>query len=148
AAARRDHRAAVDKRRRVGRMDQPAPGSLAHEWSKLAALEHVRHQIAARAGHLVNDHYLWTPDTRRRTGERITIAGDVIKVTVKVATQNIDDVIRRRAAAVVTLVNHHAFLVLLRKVVAIETRVARLSGVVKINVGKLTVRKFLNQPPV
>src|SRR5438046_230267 len=40
-AARRDRRSAIDKCRRVGRMDQPAPGALAYEQPDLSIMKHV-----------------------------------------------------------------------------------------------------------
>src|ERR1043166_8052142 len=139
AAARRDHRAAVDECRCVGGMDQAAPRAFANQRSNLPALEHVRHQIAARAGHFVNDHHLRSPDTGRRTRERITLAGDVVEVTVEITLEHLDNVVSRGAAAVKALVDDHAFFVLLRKVVTIETVVTRLAGVREINVGYLTI---------
>src|SRR5712692_4922012 len=69
ATARSDHRSTIDERRRVRGMDEPAPGSLADEQSYLSIPEHVRHKVAARAGHLVYDHHLRSPDSAGRTGE-------------------------------------------------------------------------------
>src|SRR5205085_375614 len=91
--ARRDRRSAVNKGWRVGGMDQPTPGAFAYEQTDLSIMKHVRHQVAARAGHLVNDHHFRSPNPCGRTGEGITITGDVIKVAVKVTLQNVDDVI-------------------------------------------------------
>src|SRR5439155_20319813 len=88
------------------------------------------------------------PDSRRRTGEGITIAGDIIKVAVEVTLQNVDDVVSGRASAVVTLIDDRAFLILLRKVITIETRVAGLAGVRQIYIGKLAIGKFFNQPTI
>src|ERR1044071_6671184 len=62
APARRDHRSAIDERRRVGCVNETAPRSLADQQSYLATLEHIRHQVAARARHFVNDHHLRTPN--------------------------------------------------------------------------------------
>src|SRR5205814_6995379 len=95
AAAGCDRRSAVDKNRRVGRVHEATPGSFADRRAELSIMEHVRHEIAAGAGHLVNDHYLWSPDAGGGTREWITIAGDVVEITVKVALQDIDDVISR-----------------------------------------------------
>src|SRR5262245_14003044 len=47
AATRCDHRAAVDERGRIGRMDQPTPRALAHQWSNFPVPEHIGHQVAA-----------------------------------------------------------------------------------------------------
>src|SRR6266404_7190363 len=129
-------------------MHQTAPGSLAHKQTNLSPLEHVGHQIATGTCHLINDHYLWPPDPGGRTRERITIAGNVVEITIKVALENIDNVVGRRTTAVETLIDHHTLLVSLREVVTIKTRVAGLTGVGQINVSKLTIRKFLDQPPV
>ena len=133
---------------RVGCVNQSTPGALADEHSNFAVPEHVRHQVSARPGHLVNDHYLRTPDTSSRAGEGITIAGNVVEVAVKVALQNVYDVVSRRAAAVETLVDDHAFFVLLREVVTIETGIAGLAGVRKIDVGKLAVGEFIDQTSI
>src|SRR5690242_20217589 len=80
-AARRDHRATVDERRRVGCVNETAPRALADEWTNLATLEHIGHQVAAGSGHFVDDHHLRSPDTGGRTGERETIACYVVEVT-------------------------------------------------------------------
>ena len=111
-------------------------------------MKHVGHQVAARPSHLINDHYLWTPNSRGRAGERITIAGNIVKVPVKVSLQHIDDVVSRRATAVVSLVYDRAFLVLLREVITIETGVARLARIRQIDIGQLAIGKFLNQPTI
>src|SRR6185503_13952171 len=134
-AARRDHRPAVDERRRVGSMNEPAPGAFANQWTNLAALEHIRHQVAARSGHFVDDHHLRSPDTGGRTCERETIACYVVEVTIKVAFEDLDDVVGRGATAVESFVNDYPFFVLLREVVAIETAVTGLPGVGEIHVG-------------
>src|SRR5438105_4748828 len=42
---RRNRRSAVNKCRRVGSMDQPAPGALAYEQSDLSIMKHVGHQV-------------------------------------------------------------------------------------------------------
>src|ERR1700686_243017 len=42
-AARSDHRSAIDERRRVGRVNQPAPGAFADQQTNLAIPEHGRH---------------------------------------------------------------------------------------------------------
>src|ERR1051326_6836230 len=78
AATWSDRRSAIDKDRRVGRMHQAAPGSFAHQRAELSIVEYVRHEIAARAGHLVDDHYLRSPDAGGGTRERITIARHVV----------------------------------------------------------------------
>src|SRR6266581_7559672 len=83
AAARCDHRAAIDKGRRVGRVNEAAPRAFADKQPDLAPLAHVRRQIAARARHLVDDHHLRPPDAGRRTGERIAVAGDVVEIAVE-----------------------------------------------------------------
>src|SRR5438093_12073372 len=62
-AARGDCRAAIDKRRRVRGMDQPAPGAFADQPTDFSVMKHVGHQVAAGTGHLVNDHYLRSPDS-------------------------------------------------------------------------------------
>src|SRR6185436_19654893 len=98
-------RSAIDKRRRVRGMNQASPRAFAHQQSKLSVMEHVGHQVAARSGHLVDDHDLRPPDAGRRTGEWITIAGDVVEVAVEVCLQYIDDVIRCGTTAVETLVD-------------------------------------------
>src|SRR6266567_3948165 len=134
AAARSDRRTAVDERRCVGSVDQAAPGSFAHQQAQLSIMKHVRHQVAAGAGHLVDDHYLRPPDSSRGTGERITISRDVIEITVEVALQHVDDVIGRRAAPVETLIDDRAFLILLREVVTIEAGIAGLPRVRQIDI--------------
>src|SRR6266536_5252506 len=113
ASARCDHRATVDKQWCVGGMDQPTPGSFPNQQANLAALKHVGHQVATRAGHLVNDHYLWSPDSVGGDGEWITIAGDIIHVAIEIAAEYVDDIVRRGAAAIETFVNDDTFLVLL-----------------------------------
>ena len=75
----------------------------------------------------------------------IAIAGDVVEVAVEVALQHVDDVVGRRAAAVVALVDDRALLVLLREVVAVEARVAALPGVRHVDVGELAVRQLVDQ---
>src|SRR2546427_11697388 len=47
AAARGNHRSAINKGWRVGSMDKAAPRAFAHKQSDLPVPEHVRHQIAA-----------------------------------------------------------------------------------------------------
>ena len=47
-----------------------------------------------------------------------------------------------------SFINHDAFLVLLRKIVAIETGVARLTCVWQVDVSELAVGEFFNQTPV
>ena len=126
-------------------MDEAAPGPLADERTDLAEAEHVRHQIAARAGHLVDDHHLRTPDAGRRARERQTVAGDVVEVAVEVALQDVDDVVGGRSAAVVAFVDDDALLVLLREVVAVEARIARLSGVRQVDIGELAVGELFDQ---
>src|SRR5262245_38629821 len=116
-------------------MDQTTPRAFADQWTNPAPLEHVWHQVAARTGHLVYDHHLRSPDSGRRAGERETISGNVVEVSVEVARENLDDVVSRRAAAVEAHVNNHTFLVLLREVVTIETAVTGLPGVGEIDVG-------------
>src|SRR5260370_18443697 len=120
-------------------MAQAAPGTLAYQQTELTVMEHVRHQVSARPRHLVNDHNLGSPNASRRTGERITIAGDVVEVTIKVALQDIDDIVGRRPSTIVSLVDYRAFFVLLRKVITIEAGIARLSRVWQIDVSELAV---------
>src|SRR5205807_9920039 len=129
-------------------MDQTTPRALAHQQAQLSIMEHVRHQVAAGAGHLVDDHYLRSPNSGRGTGEGITISRDVIEITIKVALQHVDDVIGRRAAAVETLIDDRAFLFLLREIVAIETRISRLARVRQINVSELAVGEFFDLPSI
>src|SRR5207253_10677471 len=117
-------------------------GALAHQQAQLSIMKHVRHQVAAGAGHLVNDHYLRSPNSRRGTGERITISRDVVEITIKVALQHIDDVIGRRATAVETLIDDRAFLFLLREVVTIEAGIAGLPRVRQIDISELAVGKL------
>src|SRR5260370_1277637 len=136
-AARRDHRSAINEGWCVGCMHETAPGSLAHKQTNSSSLKHVRHQIASGARHLINDHYFWAPDPGSGTGERVTIAGNVIEVAIKVALQDVNDVVSRRPSAVETLIDHHTFFVLLREVVTIKTRVPGLACVGEINVSKL-----------
>src|SRR6478672_642648 len=89
-----DHRSAINERWRIGCMDQTTPCALANEWANFPVPEHIGHQVAARAGHFVNDHHLRSPDTSRWTRKRESFACDVVEITIKVALQNIDDVIR------------------------------------------------------
>src|SRR6185369_11039384 len=105
ASPRRDHRTAIDERRRIRRVDEAAPRAFAHQRPDLSQLEHVGHEIAAGAGHFIDDHYLRPPDSSFRTGKGNAIARDIIKVAVEIALQHIDDVIGRRAAAVPALVD-------------------------------------------
>src|SRR5438132_13370862 len=123
-------------------MDQTTPRALAHQQAQLSIMKHVRHQVAAGAGHLVDDHYFRPPNSSRGTGERITISGDVIEITIKVALQHVDDVIGRRAAAIETLIDDRAFLILLREVVTIEALITWLSRVRQVNISELAVGKF------
>src|SRR4030095_4727898 len=118
-----DHRSAVDKWRCIGGMNEATPRALAHKWSKSPSLEHVGHQVATGAGHFIDDHHLRSPDASRRTGKRESISGDVVEINIKVELQNIDDVIGSRSTTIEPLVYDHAFLVLLRKIVAIEAGV-------------------------
>src|SRR5439155_15307807 len=147
-AARSNGRTAIDKWWCVGGMNQTTPGALAHQQTNLAVMKHVRHQIAAGTGHLVNDHDFRSPNPCGRTGEGITIAGDVIEIAIKVALQDVDNIIRGRTAAIEPLVDDCAFLILLREVVPIEALIARLTGVWQIDVGKLAIRKSFNQTPI
>src|SRR3954471_20767126 len=142
-SARCDRRAAVDEKRRVGRMDETAPSPFAHERADLAELEHIRHEVAARAGHLVDDHHLWPPDSGRRRSKRISVAGDIIKVAAKIALQNIDYVIRRRASAVVAFVDDGSLLVLLREVISVEAGVTGLAGIRQVDVSELSSGKLV-----
>ena len=148
SAAGSDRRTAVNKHRRVGCVNKSAPRAFADERADLAELEHIRHQVAARAGHFVDDHYLWPPDAGRRRSERIAVARDVVKVTVKISLQNVDDVIGRRAAAVVAFVDDRAFFVLLRKVIAVKARIAGLAGIRQINVGELSAGEFVDETTI
>ena len=129
-------------------MNQPSPGALAHQQTNLAVMKHIRHEVATRTGHFVSDHDFRSPNARGRTGERITIAGYVIEVTIKVALQNVDDVIGRRTTSVEALVDNCSLFILLREVVAIETLIARLARVGQINIGELAIRKFFDQTPI
>src|SRR5262249_4006246 len=96
----------------------------------------------------VDDHDLRPPDARRRAGEGITVARDVVEITVEVALQHVNDVIGRRAAAVEPLVNDRALLFLLREVVAIEAGVTRLSRVGQIDVCELAVGELVYKTAV
>src|SRR5690349_1834172 len=145
---RRDHRATINERRRVSRVHEAAPRALADEWSDLATLEHVRHQVATRSRHFVDNHHLRSPDPRRRTRKRKALTRHVVEVTIKVALKHLDNIVSRRSAAIETLVNDDAFLVLLREVVPIETRVTRLTGVRQVDVRELTIGKLLNETTV
>src|SRR5436309_9273846 len=129
-------------------MDQATPRALPHQQAQLSIMKHVRHQVAAGAGHLVDDHYLRPPDSSRGTGERITISRDVIEITVEVALQHVDDVIGRRAATVETLIDDRAFLILLREVVTIEAGIAGLPRVRQIDISELAVRKSFDLPSI
>ena len=107
-------------------LDQPEalplddlPLALADERADLAVAEHPRHQIAARAGHLVDDHHLRPPDAGRRAGERVAVARDVVEVPVEVALEHVDDVVGGLPAAVVPLVDDRALAILLREVGAV-----------------------------
>ena len=94
AAARRDHRPAVHERWCVPRADQATPRPLPNERADLPVLEHVGHQVAARSRHLVHDHHLRAPDSGRRARERIPVADGIVEVSIEVASEDIDDIIR------------------------------------------------------
>src|SRR5205823_7948632 len=129
-------------------MDKAASRTFASQHAQLSIMKHVRHKVAAGAGHLVDDHYLRPPNSSRRTGERITISRDVVEITIKIALQHVDDVIGCRAAAVETLIDDRAFLFLLREVVTIEAGIAGLPRVRQINVSELAVGKLFDLPPI
>src|SRR5437870_149574 len=59
------------------------------------------------------DHVLRSPDAGGRAGERDALARDVVEVAVEGALHDLDHVVGGGAAAVVTLVDHHALVVLL-----------------------------------
>src|SRR5205823_1451 len=139
---------AVNKDRRISRVDEPAPRAFANEGADFAELEHIRHQIATGAGHLVYDHYLRSPNARGRTGKRIPVAGDIIKVAVKISLQHVDDVISSRTAAIVPLVDHCTLLVLLREVIAVKARIAGLTGIWQVNVRELAAGELVDKPTV
>ena len=76
------------------------------------------------------------------------VADRVVEVAVEVAAEQVDDVVGRRAAAVVALVDDRALPVLLREVVAVEARVARLAGVRDVDVGELAARERVDDAAV
>src|SRR5437016_1629481 len=129
-------------------MDQATPRALAHQQAQLSIMKHVRHQVAAGAGHLVDNHYLRPPNSSRGTGERITISRDVIEITIEVTLQHVDDVIGRRTAAIETLIDDRAFLILLREVVTIEALITWLSRVRQINISELAIGQFFDLPTI
>src|SRR5579883_2946483 len=148
AAAWSDRRAAIDERRSICGMDEPAPGALTNERADLAVVEHPGHEVAAGAGHFVDDHHLRPPDARGGAGERIAVARDVVEVTVEIALQDVDDVVGRGAAAVESLVDDGAELILLREVVAVEAGVARLAGVGQVHVRQFAAGELVDEPAV
>src|SRR5215472_9320654 len=137
--ARCNSRTAIDENRRICRMDQPTPCAFADQQSNLSIVKHIGHEVAAGPGHFVNDHYLRSPNACGGTGERITITGDVIEVAVKVALQNIDDIVSSRSAAVVALINNRAFFFLRKKEKTMKTAVPGLTVIGKKNERELAV---------
>src|SRR5580658_6166549 len=105
-------------------------------------MEHPRHEIASRTRHLIHDHHLRSPGTGRWTREGIAVAGHVVEVAVEIALQHVDNVVGRRTAAVVALIDNRALFILLREVIAVEAGVAGLPGARYINVSELTVGKL------
>src|SRR5206468_12459821 len=122
--------------------------SVSYQHTDFSIVKHVSHQVAARAGRLVYDHYFRYPDAGFRTGEGITIAGYIVKVAVKIPLQDVNDIVGCRASAVVALINDCAFLILLCEVITIEAGIAGLASVRQIDISKLAVRESLNQPAI
>src|SRR5881397_1411097 len=56
STARSNCRTAIDEWGSICGMIQPTPRALAHQQTNLAVMKHIRHEVATRAGHLVNDH--------------------------------------------------------------------------------------------
>ena len=75
----------------------------------------------------------------------IAIAGDVVEVAVEIPLQHVDDVVGRRSAAVVALVDDDADFVLLREVVPIEALVSALARVGHVDVGELAAGELLHR---
>src|SRR5437867_10219525 len=101
-------------------MHQTAPGAFSDQQADLAIMEHIRHQIAARTSHFVDDHYLWSPNTRLRTGEWVAVAGDIIEIAVKIALEHVDNIVCRRSAAVIPLIDDRPLLVLLGEIITVK----------------------------
>ncbi len=76
------------------------------------------------------------------------LADGIVEVPVERALQHIDDVVRRRAAAVVSLVDDRALPILLREVVAVEARVPALACVRQVHVRQLSVRQRIDDVAV
>src|SRR5690606_37816259 len=60
------HRSTVEIRWCVPSADESAPGCCAHERTNISSAEHIRHQIATRTRHLIDDHDLGSPNTSNR----------------------------------------------------------------------------------
>src|SRR5258708_17475212 len=65
---------AVVQRNPTGDADEPAPGARAHDGPDLLPVEEPGEGVAARAGELVDDHYLGTVDTHARPGNPLPFA--------------------------------------------------------------------------
>ena len=148
AAARRDHGAAVHERRRVGRCTSPPQVRVPTSGPIFRRRNMYGIRSPPEPGHLVDDHHLRPPDARRGLVNGMRSPAGVVEVAVEVAAEDVDDVVGRRAAAVVALVDHGALLVLLREVVAVEAHVAGLAGVGHVHVGELPARELVDQPAV
>src|SRR5262249_18165590 len=132
----------IDRCWKTESADQSAPSACSDKRTNLAESKHIRQCITARPGRFVDDHHLWTIDTRdgRRAWRPITQR----KVSHEFSIEFVDDVIRHHATLVVTLIDYRAFLVLLRVVVAGEIRVTRICRVRQPHVGELSVREFVH----
>ena len=129
AAARGHETAAVDEGRGVPGAHQTAPGLRAHQRTNLLEAEQVGQQVAAGAGALVDHHDLGPEERGHRLSPWLAVARARVEVAGELAVEHVHDVVGRRAAAVVALVDDRALAVLLGVVHAVEVLVAALPGV-------------------
>src|SRR5205807_6599597 len=112
--ARRGYLSAIHQLRIVVDADQPTPGFLADERAEARFAEVPRERVAARPGHLVNQHHLRPVDRADRVRAVFALARR--DATHRWATQVVNDVVGDVAAAVEALVNDDGLLVRLREV--------------------------------
>jgi hypothetical protein len=137
---RRGDVAAIHQRGIAADADQTAPGAFADDRADLFAFEHPGQEVTTRTGVFIRQHDFWPRHYAERSRRFHTFAHS--PVTDDLFAQVVNDVIGRAAAAVEAFVNHRAFFVELREVVAIEIRVAAVPRVRQINVSQFAAAQF------
>src|SRR5207244_6208170 len=112
--------AAVEERRVAADPDQPAPRADADQRPEAGLAEEPRQGIAARAGHLVDDHDLRSVDPLRGLHHVLALARSVDHLGR--ALQIVHDVVGDGAAVVEALVEDDGLLADLGEEVTVEVR--------------------------